>query len=109
MTADQHARIARTELVQRALDLLRRNGTAPRPDMPALLDAQLAKGEAHGLAGGDLLAFALHGTLVSPYFDRHPRVRAVLQAPRKGPYAEAVANWSAADWEAIARESIQYQ
>jgi len=77
--------------------------------MSALLDAQLAKGEAHGLAGGDLLAFALHGTLVSPCFDRHPRVRAILQAPRKGPYAEAVANWSAADWEAIARESIQYQ
>ncbi|MET3624545.1 DUF4123 domain-containing protein [Burkholderia ambifaria] len=109
VTADQHARIARIELVQRALDVLRRNGTAPRPDMPALLDAQLAKGEAHGLAGGDLLAFALHGTFVSPYFDRHPRVLAILQAPRKGPYAEAVANWSAADWETIARESIQYQ
>ncbi|AWG27585.1 DUF4123 domain-containing protein [Burkholderia cenocepacia] len=109
VTADQHARIARIELVQRGLDLLRCNGTAPRPDMSALLDAQLAKGEAHGLAGGDLLAFALHGTLVSPCFDRHPRVRAILQAPRKGPYAEAVANWSAADWEAIARESIQYQ
>ncbi|KVG58889.1 DUF4123 domain-containing protein [Burkholderia territorii] len=109
VTADQYARIARIELVQRALDLLRRNGTVSRPDTPALLDAQLAKGEAHGLDGGDLLAFALHGALVSPYFDRHPRVRAVLQASRKGTYAETVANWSAADWEVIARESIQYQ
>ncbi|CAJ6791578.1 Uncharacterised protein [Burkholderia pseudomallei] len=109
VTADQHARIARIELVQRALDLLRRNGTTLSPDMPALLDAQCAKGEAHGLAGGDLLAFALHGTLVSPYFDRHPRVQTVLQAPQKSPYAETVASWSAADWETIARESIQYQ
>jgi hypothetical protein len=109
VTADQYAQIARIELVRRAIDVLRRNGTAPRPDMPALLDVQLAKGEAYGLSGGNLIAFALHGALVSPYFDRHPRVQAVLQAPRKGPYAEAVANWSAADWEAIARESIQYQ
>ncbi|RQH05802.1 DUF4123 domain-containing protein [Paraburkholderia dinghuensis] len=107
VTADQYERIARIELVQRALDVLRRNGTAPRPDMPALLDSQLVKGEVYGLVGGDLLAFALHGALVSPEFDRHPRVRAVLQAPRKGSYAEAVAEWSAADWEAIARESIR--
>jgi hypothetical protein len=109
VTADQYERIERIELVQRALDVLRRNGTAVPPDMPALLDTQLAKGEVYGLAGGDLLAFALHGTLVSPYFDRHPRVRAVLKAPRQGPYAEAVAGWGAAEWEAIARESIQYQ
>jgi len=109
ITVEQHARIARIELVQRALDLLRRDGTMSRPDMPALLDLQLAKGESHGLSGGDLLAFALHGTLVSPYFNHHPRVQSVLRAPRKVPYAEAVANWSAADWEAIARESIQYQ
>ncbi|CAN7634373.1 hypothetical protein LJR230_004675 [Trinickia sp. LjRoot230] len=77
--------------------------------MPPLIDAQLAKGEACGLSGSDLLAFALHGTVVSPYFDRHPRVRAVLQASETHPYAETAARWTQGDWEAIARESIQYQ
>ncbi|WP_254367165.1 hypothetical protein [Paraburkholderia sp. NMBU_R16] len=77
--------------------------------MPSLLDAQLAKGDMYGLSGADLLAFALHGAIVSPYFDRHPRVQTVLQAPDKAPYAETVARWTQRDWEAIARESIQYQ
>ncbi|ARK80144.1 hypothetical protein BOC40_06695 [Burkholderia pseudomallei] len=109
LTATQYKQVARIEVVERALQTLRGNGAVIKPDMPSLLDAQLAKGEAYGLSGGDLLAFAIHGTVVSPYFDRHPRVRAVLQEPEKRPYAETVARWSPPDWEAIARESIQYQ
>jgi hypothetical protein len=105
----QFEQIARIELVQRALDVLRDNKTSTKRDAPALLDAELCKGEAYGLAGADLLAFALHGALVSPYFDRHPRVRAVLQRTQEASYAEVVSAWSASDWEVIARESIQYQ
>ncbi|KAA0079011.1 DUF4123 domain-containing protein [Paraburkholderia sp. T12-10] len=109
LTNAQYKQVARIEVIERALETLRGNGTAIKPDMPSLLDAQLAKGETYGLVGADLLAFALHGTVVSPYFDRHPRVRAVLQEPGKHPYAETVASWTQPDWEAIARESIQYQ
>jgi hypothetical protein len=109
VSVQQFEQIARIEVVQRALEMLRNNGTSVKPDTPALLDAELSKGEAYGLAGTDLLAFALHGALVSPYFDRHPRVRAVLQKSQEMPYAEIVSGWTASDWEAIARESIQYQ
>jgi hypothetical protein len=109
LTDAQYKKVTRIEIVERALETLRSNGVAIKPDMPSLLDAQLAKGEIYGLSGADLLAFALHGTIVSPYFDRHPRVRAVLQEPEKHPYAETVARWSKPDWEAIARESIKYQ
>lgn len=109
LTNAQYPQIARIEVIERALDALRSNGAAIRPEMPSLVDAQLAKGETYGLSGGDLLAFALHGTVVSPYFDRHPRVRTVLQASEQHPYAQTVARWSQGDWEAIARESIQYQ
>jgi hypothetical protein len=109
LTDAQYKKVTRIEIVERALETLRSNGAAIKPDMPSLLEAQLAKGEIYGLSGTDLLAFALHGTVVSPYFDRHPRVRAVLQEPEKHPYAETVARWSQPDWEAIARESIKYQ
>ena len=109
LTSGQYKQVARIEIVERALEALRSSGTAIKPDMPSLLEAQLAKGETYGLSGGDLLAFALHGTVVSPYFDLHPRVRAVLQEPEKHPYAETVARWTQPDWAAIARESIQYQ
>ena len=109
LTHGQYKQVERIELIERALQALRGNGAAIKPDTPSLLDAQLAKGETYGLSGADLLAFALHGTVVSPYFDRHPRVRTVLQAPEQHPYAETVARWTQADWEAIARESIQYQ
>lgn len=108
LTAAQYKQVSRIEIVERALETLRGNGVAIKPDMPSLLEAQLAKGETYGLSGGDLLAFTLHGTVVSPYFDRHPRVRTVLQASEKSSYAEAVAGWSQRDWDAIARESIQY-
>ena len=109
LTSAQYKQVERIELIERALEALRGSGAAITPDMPSLLDAQLAKGETYGLSGGDLLAFALHGTVVSPYFDRHPRVRTVFQASEKSPYAEAVASWTERDWDAIARESIQYQ
>jgi hypothetical protein len=109
VTQAQYERIARIEQVQRALRALSSNGTTTTPDTPEPLDAQVAKGQAYGLAGADLLAFALHGVLVSPYFDRHPRVHAVLRAPEKTSYAEAVSAWTRQDWEAVARESIQYQ
>jgi hypothetical protein len=109
LTSAQYEQVGRIEVVERALETLRSHGAVIKPDMPSMLDSQLAKGEAYGLAGADLLAFALHGTVVSPYFDRHPRVRAVLQQPEKHPYAETVARWTQPDWEAIARESIQYQ
>ena len=109
LTSAQYAQVGRIEVIERALETLRSNGAAIKPDMPSLIDAQLAKGETYGLSGGDLLAFALHGTVVSPYFDRHPRVQAVLQQPEKQPYAETVARWAQPDWEAIARESIRYQ
>jgi hypothetical protein len=109
LTSAQYKQVERIEVIERALEALRGNGAAITPDMPSLLDAQLAKGETYGLSGGDLLAFSLHGTVVSPYFDRHPRVRTLLQASEKSPYAEAVARWSQHDWDAVARESIQYQ
>lgn len=109
LTDAQYKRVARIEIIERALEALCSNGAAIKPDMPSLLEAQLAKGETYGLSGADLLAFALHGTVVSPYFDRHPRVRAVLQHPEQQSYAETVARWTQPDWEAIARESIQYQ
>lgn len=109
LTSGQYKQVERIEVIERALEALRGNGAAITPDMPSLLEGQLAKGEIYGLSGGDLLAFALHGTMVSPYFDRHPRVRAVLQESEKRPYAETVARWTQPDWEAIARESIRYQ
>ena len=109
VTEAQYKQMARIDVVERALDALRSNGAATKSGMPSLVDAQLAKGEIYGLSGSDLLAFALHGTVVSPYFDLHPRVRTVLQAPEKHPYAETVAGWTQGDWETIARESIQYQ
>lgn len=109
LTAAQYQQVARIELVERALETLRSHRTAITPGMPSLLEAQLAKGETYGLSGADLLAFALHGTIVSPYFDRHPRVRTVLQDLERHPYAETVARWTQPDWEAIARESIQYR
>jgi hypothetical protein len=109
ITNAQYKQVERIEVIERALQALRGNGAVIKPEMPSLLDAQLAKGETYGLSGADLLAFALHGTVVSPYFDRHPRVRTVLQAPEQHPYAETVARWTQGDWEAVARESIQYQ
>ena len=109
LTNGQYKQVERIEVIERALQALRGSGAAIKPDMPSLLDAQLAKGETYGLSNADLLAFALHGTVVSPYFDRHPRVRTVLQAPERLPYADTVASWTKGDWEAIARESIQYQ
>jgi hypothetical protein len=109
VTQAQYERIGRIELVQRALGALRSNGVTMKPDIPELLDVQLAKGDGYGLVGADLLAFAMHGVLISPYFDRHPRVRAVLHASEKAPYAEAMSAWTGQDWEAVARESIQYQ
>ncbi|HEX7682876.1 MAG TPA: DUF4123 domain-containing protein [Trinickia sp.] len=109
LTDAQYQQVARIEIVERALETLRSNGAAIKSDTPSLLEAQLVKGETYGFSGGDLLAFALHGTVVSPYFDRHPRIRAVLQEPEKRPYAETVARWTQPDWEAIARESVQYQ
>lgn len=109
LTSGQYKQVERIEVIERALDALHVGGAAIKPDMPSLLDAQLTKGETYGLAGADLLAFALHGTVVSPYFDRHPRVTALLREPEKHPYAETVARWTQPDWDAIARESIQYQ
>ena len=109
ITKAQYEQVTRIEVIERALQILLGSGAPLKPGMPSLLDAQLAKGEMYGLSGADLLAFALHGAIVSPYFDRHPRVRTVLQAPDKAPYAETVARWTQGDWEAIARESIQYQ
>ncbi|WP_436023250.1 hypothetical protein [Trinickia sp. LjRoot230] len=109
LTNGQYKQVERIEIIERALDALRGNGIAITADMPSLLDAQLMKGETYGLSGSDLLAFVLHGTVVSPCFDRHPRVRTVLQAPETHPYAETVARWTQRDWDAIARESIQYQ
>jgi hypothetical protein len=109
LTSGQCKQVERIEVIERALDALRSGAAAIKPDMPSLLDTQLAKGETYGLSGGDLLAFALHGTVVSPYFDRHPRVRTVLQASDKSSYAQAVARWAQSDWDVIARESIQYQ
>jgi hypothetical protein len=108
VTPEQYDRIGRIELVQRALDMLRANQAATRPDTPALLDVQFAKGVTYGLDGADLQAFALHGLLVSPYFDRHPRIRTILQVPERT-YVDSVANWGPGDWETIARESIQFQ
>ncbi|CAN7620595.1 DUF4123 domain-containing protein [Trinickia sp. LjRoot230] len=107
-TNKQYKQLTRIEVIERSLDTLRGNGIAITADMPSLLDAQLMKGETYGLSGSDLLAFVLHGTVVSPYFDRHPRVRTVLQAPEHS-YAETVAHWTQRDWDAIARASIQYQ
>jgi hypothetical protein len=108
VTPEQYDRIGRIELVQHALDRLRANQAATPSDTPALLDVQFAKGVTHGLDGADLQAFALHGLLVSPYFDRHPRIRAILQAPERT-YVDSVANWGPGDWETVARESIQFQ
>ncbi|WP_118179528.1 DUF4123 domain-containing protein [Paraburkholderia phosphatilytica] len=108
VTPEQFSRIGRIELVQRALDMLRANRATTPPDTPTLLDVQFAKGIAYMLDGADLQAFALHGLLVSPYFDRHPRIRTILQAPEQS-YVNSVANWGPSDWETIARESIQYQ
>jgi hypothetical protein len=109
LTNAQYQQVARIEFIEQALDVLRSTRAAIKPGMPSLVDAQLAKGETYGLAGVDLLAFALHGTVVSPYFDRHPHVRTVLQAPAQHPYAETVARWTPSDWEAIARDSVKYQ
>ncbi|WP_118181972.1 DUF4123 domain-containing protein [Paraburkholderia phosphatilytica] len=108
VTAEQYGRLSRIELVQRALETLRSNKSTMPPDAPALLDVQYAKGLTYGLDGADLVAFALHGLLVSPYFDRHPRISRILQAPQQT-YVDSVANWDSSDWETIARESIQYQ
>ncbi|WGS49817.1 DUF4123 domain-containing protein [Paraburkholderia sp. D15] len=108
VTQEQYNRIVRIELVQRALDVLRANKSATPPHAAALLDAQFAKGAAYGLDGSDLLAFAIHGLLVSPYFDRHPRVMAILQTAQPN-YVDSVTQWDASDWETIARESLQYQ
>lgn len=109
LTSGQYKQVERIEVIERALDALRDHGTAITPEMPPLLDAQLGKGETYGLSGGDLLAFALHGTVVSPNFDRHPRVLTVLRASEKSSYAETVAGWTQRDWDAIARECFQYQ
>ena len=109
LTDAQSKQVGRIEMIERALGTLRTSGAAMQPDMPAVLDVQLAKGEAYGLSGADLLAFALHGAVVSPYFDRHPRVRALLQESERHAYAETVARWTQPDWEAIARESARYQ
>ena len=109
VTEDQYAQIARIELVERALSVLRTRPSPLKADSPRLVELYLSRGEAYGLEGHDLIAFAVHGATTSPYFDRHPRVQAVLRAQRERPYLAAVRSWAEKDWEAIARESMQYQ
>lgn len=106
---DQYAQIARIELVERVLSVLRTRPSPLKADAPRLVESYLSRGEAYGLEGHDLIAFAVHGATTSPYFDRHPRVQAVLRAQRERPYLAEVRSWEAKDWEAIARESMQYQ
>jgi hypothetical protein len=107
VSRDQYAAIARIELVEQAIDLLRTSRMSSTADTPRQLHAQLVKGEGYGLSADDLLAFSLHGTLVSPHFDRHPRVGAVLASREETSYCDATAAWTERDWQTIARETDQ--
>lgn len=106
---EQRLTLRRLGLIEQAFQAIRATGQPVDAQLPRLLNAQLAKGETYGLSAEDLVVFAVHGALVSPYFDRHPRVSAVLHANADTPYSDATAHWTDEDWHSIARESIQYQ
>lgn len=108
MTTDQFFQLGRLAFVCRALEPLEALLKASVPeDLPRKLDSQLRKAERYGLSEQDRVPFALHGMLVAPNFDRHPRVQAVLAEITKVPYCEAVEGWSDEDWATIGRESEQ--
>ncbi|CAN7529697.1 DUF4123 domain-containing protein [Trinickia sp. LjRoot230] len=109
VSQNQYGQITRIELVERVLSILRVRSFALKADTPRWVEAHLARGEAYGLEGNDLVGFAVHGVKTSPYFDRHPRVQAVLTMRGKTSYMAAVQNWDVHEWTAIARESAQYQ
>ncbi len=106
---DQYGQITRIELIERVLSILRARSFALKAETPRLIEAHLARGEAYGLNGGDLIGFAVHGAKTLPYFDRHPRVQAVLKTRGETSYMAAVQHWDAHEWTAIARESVQYE
>jgi len=110
LTAEQFSQLGRLSFVRRALESLQDVLVAPPPvDLPRRLDSYMRRAESYGLPSEDRIPFALHGILVAPNFDRHPKVRAVLADVTQMPYGEAVSNWTDEEWEAIAQESAQYQ
>jgi hypothetical protein len=108
VTSEQYRQIARIALVRGALEPLRAAGIGIPQDLPRLLDRQLHKAERYGLTVEDQIPFALHGVLVAPNFDRHPKVQAVLSRSQETSYAEAIDQWSDEDWQRIKQESAQY-
>ncbi|CAE6711848.1 MULTISPECIES: DUF4123 domain-containing protein [Paraburkholderia] len=110
LTTEQFSQLGRLSFVRRALESLKDVFAVPPPaDLPRRLDSYLRRAESYGLPSEDRIPFALHGVLVAPNFDSHPKVQAVLADVTQVPYGEAVSNWSDEDWKAIARESMQYQ
>lgn len=108
VTGEQYRQIARIALVRGALEPLRAAGIRIPQDLPRFLDIQLHKAEQYGLAVEDQIPFALHGVLVAPNFDRHPKLQSILARSRETPYAEAVAQWGDEDWQRIRQECARH-
>ncbi|CAE6777205.1 MULTISPECIES: DUF4123 domain-containing protein [Paraburkholderia] len=107
-STDQWVSLRRLHLIEQALQSIRNAGEPVDERTPRQLDALFTKGARYRLAGEDLTVFAVQGLLVSPNFDRHPKVAAALQPGQTSSYSEVTALWTDENWAQIAQEAALY-
>lgn len=102
-------RITRIGAIHAVLEQLPQWRDAPAEFGP-LVETQFVRAEHHRLVDRtDLVAFASHGLLWHPQFDKHPRVNALLAECIDHPcrYHRLAGLWTPSDWQAMADDLEQ--
>ena len=99
-----HQVISRCEEINQAIEIAQEQGWAFQASAYGLADAAISRAEAlafHGAA--DRLAYMLHALTLTPQFDSHPDIHAILrEASASGEtYLEAMARIPAHTWQAV--------
>ncbi|AXE90939.1 hypothetical protein R8871_05642 [Paraburkholderia graminis C4D1M] len=107
-TAEQRATLTRLHLIEKALKSIGEAGEATDHRTARQLDSLFEKGARYSLTDEDLAVFVVQGALVSPHFDRHPKVIAALQRSASSSYAEVTTQWSDEEWAQIFHDTQSY-